>query len=60
MKARSDAHHALDHVNVIAGDLERQALLFGSVRPGAPRRPSAVDSGHAQWMYDGEGRAIIM
>jgi len=52
--------NALDHVNVIAGDLEATARYYSEVF-GLERRdaPPPLTPANAQWMYDGEGRAII-
>lgn len=50
----------LDHVNVIASDLEATsqfyAEIFGLERRDAPPPLTQED---AQWMYDADGRAII-
>jgi catechol 2,3-dioxygenase-like lactoylglutathione lyase family enzyme len=52
--------NALDHVNIIAADLDGTARfyaeLFGLRRGDAPP-PLTPET--AQWMYDGNGRAII-
>jgi catechol 2,3-dioxygenase-like lactoylglutathione lyase family enzyme len=52
--------NALDHVNIITGDLDGTARfyaeLFGLERRNAP---PPLTSETAQWMYDGEGRAIM-
>ena len=52
--------NALDHVNVIAADLEATARYYAEVF-GLERRnaPPPLTPANAQWMYDGEGRAII-
>jgi catechol 2,3-dioxygenase-like lactoylglutathione lyase family enzyme len=52
--------NALDHVNIITGDLDGTARfyaeLFGLERRNAPP-PLTPET--AQWMHDGEGRAIM-
>ncbi|WP_427967665.1 VOC family protein [Altererythrobacter sp.] len=52
--------NALDHVNIITGDLDGTARfyqeLFGLERCDAP---PPLTPQNAQWMYDGEGRAIF-
>jgi catechol 2,3-dioxygenase-like lactoylglutathione lyase family enzyme len=52
--------NALDHVNIIAADLDKTACfyaeLFGLERRNAPPPLTAQT---AQWMFDDEGRAII-
>jgi catechol 2,3-dioxygenase-like lactoylglutathione lyase family enzyme len=52
--------NALDHVNVIAADLEATTRYYAQVF-GLERRdaPPPLTPANAQWMYDGEGRAII-
>ncbi len=52
--------NALDHINVIAADLEATARYYAEVF-GLERRnaPPPLTPANAQWMYDGEGRAII-
>ena len=51
---------ALDHINVIAADLDASARFYEAVF-GLERRdaPPPLTPHNAQWMYDGEGRAII-
>ena len=52
--------NALDHVNIIAADLEATARFyadaFGLERRAAPPPLTPRD---AAWLYDGSGRAII-
>lgn len=52
--------NALDHVNVITGDLERTARFYAQLF-GLERRdaPPPLTPRNAQWMYDAAGRAII-
>jgi catechol 2,3-dioxygenase-like lactoylglutathione lyase family enzyme len=52
--------NALDHVNVIAADLDATARYYAEVF-GLERRnaPPPLTPANAQWMYDGAGRAII-
>jgi catechol 2,3-dioxygenase-like lactoylglutathione lyase family enzyme len=52
--------NALDHINIITADLHGTAHFYAEMfgletRDGPP--PLTRDT--AQWMYDGEGRAII-
>ena len=51
---------ALDHVNIITGDLDGTAQFYEDVF-GLERRdaPPPLTPHNAQWMYDGEGRAIF-
>ena len=51
---------ALDHVNIIPGDLDGTARFYGELL-GLERRdaPPPLTPQNAQWMYDGAGRAII-
>ena len=52
--------NALDHVNIIADDLEGTARFFGELF-GLERRnaPPPLTPQTAQWMFDEAGRAII-
>ena len=52
--------NALDHVNVITEDLEATTRYYAEVF-GLERRdaPPPLTPKNAQWMYDGQGRAII-
>jgi catechol 2,3-dioxygenase-like lactoylglutathione lyase family enzyme len=52
--------NALDHVNIIAADLEGTARFYAEVF-GLERRnsPPPLTPETAQWMFDDEGRAII-
>jgi len=52
--------NALDHVNIIATDLEVTARFYADVF-GLERRdaPPPLTPANAQWMYDGAGRAIF-
>lgn len=51
---------ALDHINIITGDLDGTADFYASLL-GLERRdaPPPLTPQTAAWMYDGEGRAII-
>lgn len=51
---------ALDHVNIIANDLDATARFYVDVF-GLERRngPPPLTPDDAQWMYDGQGRAIF-
>lgn len=52
--------NALDHVNIISGDLEGTAHFYAALF-GLERRngPPPLTPDNAQWMYDASGRAII-
>jgi len=52
--------NALDHVNIIAADLEATTRYYTQVF-GLERRdaPPPLTPANAQWLYDSEGRAII-
>lgn len=52
--------NALDHVNVIATDLEATARYYVEIF-GLERRdaPPPLTPANAQWMYDGRGQPII-
>ena len=52
--------NALDHVNVITGDLDGTARFYAQLF-GLERRdaPPPLTPRNAQWMYDAAGRAII-
>ena len=51
---------ALDHINIITGDLDGTAEFYSSLL-GLERRdaPPPLTPQTATWMFDGEGRAII-
>lgn len=51
---------ALDHVNIITGDLDGTAQFYAEVF-GLDRRdaPPPLTPQNAQWMFDREGRAIF-
>jgi catechol 2,3-dioxygenase-like lactoylglutathione lyase family enzyme len=51
---------ALDHVNIIAADLDGTAQYYAELL-GLSRRdaPPPLTPEHAQWMYDDDGRAIL-
>ena len=52
--------NALDHVNVIAADLDGTARFYSELF-GLERRdaPPPLTPQNAQWMYDSAGRAIV-
>lgn len=52
--------NALDHVNIITDDLDGTARFFEEMF-GLERRdgPAPATPQQAQWIYDGEGRAIF-
>ena len=52
--------NALDHVNVITGDLEGTARFYGELL-GLERReaPAPLTPQTAAWMYDDAGRGIV-
>lgn len=51
---------ALDHVNIIADDLDATARFYEEVLCLERRNaPSPMTPQTAQWMFDGEGRAIL-
>jgi catechol 2,3-dioxygenase-like lactoylglutathione lyase family enzyme len=52
--------NALDHVNIITADLDGTARFYSETL-GLQRRnaPPPLTSDNAQWMYDGDGRAIV-
>ena len=51
---------ALDHVNIIAADLEGSARLYAEVFGLEPRDgPPPLTHDTARWMYDAAGRAVI-
>jgi len=51
---------ALDHVNIITGDLEGSARFYAEVFGLEPRDgPPPLTHGNARWMYDAAGRAVI-
>jgi catechol 2,3-dioxygenase-like lactoylglutathione lyase family enzyme len=51
---------ALDHVNIITADLDGTARFYAELF-GLERRngPPPLTPDNAQWMFDGEGRAIF-
>ena len=52
--------NALDHVNIITADLEGTARFYAEVFDLERRNsPPPLTPDDAQWMCDGEGRAII-
>ncbi len=52
--------NALDHVNIITADLEGSARFYAEVFELDRRdAPAPLTPNWAQWMYDGEGRAIF-
>ncbi len=51
---------ALDHVNVITGDLEGSARFYAQVFGLEPRDgPPPLTHENARWMYDAAGRAVV-
>ena len=51
---------ALDHVNIITGDLEGSARFYAEVFGLEPRDgPAPLTHENARWMYDVAGRAVI-
>ena len=51
---------ALDHVNIITGDLDRTARFYAKLLDLDRRdAPPPLTPDNAQWMYDGEGRAVL-
>jgi catechol 2,3-dioxygenase-like lactoylglutathione lyase family enzyme len=52
--------NALDHVNIITADLDGTARFYAELL-GLERRnaPPPLTPDNAQWMYDGDDRAII-
>jgi catechol 2,3-dioxygenase-like lactoylglutathione lyase family enzyme len=52
--------NALDHINIITADLHGTARFYAEMFELEPRNaPPPLTPETAQWMYDGEGRAII-
>ena len=52
--------NALDHVNIITGDLDGTASFFGEVFDLERRdAPPPLTPTQAQWMFDDAGRAIV-
>jgi catechol 2,3-dioxygenase-like lactoylglutathione lyase family enzyme len=52
--------NALDHINIITPDLHGTARFYAEMFNLEPRNaPPPLTPDTAQWMYDGEGRAII-
>lgn len=52
--------NALDHFNIITADLDGTARFYADLL-GLERRdgPPPLPAHQVQWMYDGEGRAIV-
>jgi len=51
---------ALDHVNIITGNLEGSARFYAEVFGLEPRDgPAPLTHENARWMYDAAGRAVI-
>lgn len=51
---------ALDHVNIIAGDLEGTCAFYVELLALEPRdAPPPLTPRNARWLYDREGRAIL-
>jgi catechol 2,3-dioxygenase-like lactoylglutathione lyase family enzyme len=52
--------NALDHINIITSDLHGTARFYAELLDLEARNgPPPLTQETAQWMYDGEGRAII-
>lgn len=52
--------NALDHVNIITADLDGTARFYANLFDLERRNaPPPLTANHAQWMYDGDGRAIL-
>ena len=52
--------NALDHVNIITGDLDGTARFYAELFDLERRdAPPPLTRQNAQWMFDGDGRAII-
>ena len=52
--------NALDHINIITADLAGAARFYAEMFDLETRNaPPPLTPENAQWMYDGEGRAII-
>jgi catechol 2,3-dioxygenase-like lactoylglutathione lyase family enzyme len=52
--------NALDHVNIITGDLDGTARFYAELFDLDRRNaPPPLTPDDAQWMYDEEGRAIV-
>ena len=52
--------NALDHVNIITADLDGTTRFYAEVFDLERRNsPPPLTPENAQWMYDGEGRAIL-
>jgi catechol 2,3-dioxygenase-like lactoylglutathione lyase family enzyme len=52
--------NALDHINIITADLAGTARFYAEMFDLETRNaPPPLTPENAQWMYDGEGRAII-
>ena len=52
--------NALDHVNIIAGDLDATAQFYTELFDLERRdAPPPLTPQMAQWIFDGEGRAIL-
>jgi catechol 2,3-dioxygenase-like lactoylglutathione lyase family enzyme len=51
---------ALDHVNIITADLDGTCAFYTELLALERRNPPPpLTPQHAQWMFDGEGRAIL-
>jgi catechol 2,3-dioxygenase-like lactoylglutathione lyase family enzyme len=52
--------NALDHFNIIAEDIDATARFYADIL-GLDRRdgPPGLPPHQVQWMYDGQGRAIV-
>jgi catechol 2,3-dioxygenase-like lactoylglutathione lyase family enzyme len=51
---------ALDHVNIITGDLEGSARFYAEVFGLEPRdAPPPLTHANARWMFDQAGRAVV-
>jgi catechol 2,3-dioxygenase-like lactoylglutathione lyase family enzyme len=52
--------NALDHVNIIAADLDATARFYAELFDLERRNaPPPLTPQNAQWMYDGAGRAVV-
>jgi catechol 2,3-dioxygenase-like lactoylglutathione lyase family enzyme len=52
--------NALDHINIITADLDGTARFYAEVFDLERRNaPPPLTPDNAQWMYDGDGRAIL-
>lgn len=51
---------ALDHVNIIAADLEGSVRFYADMLGLEPRAaPPPLTQANARWMYDAAGRAVL-